>query len=302
MASKSTLLTRIKRMMQQDEDVGKVAKASPVLIAKALDMFVQRLVEGGLEVAQGRGAKTLTASHIKAHVESDQLLDFVRELVANVPDLPPPGEVKSPRAKRPRPAAKAEAAGEEGGEPGAKAPGARARARGQGAHSGGGGGGRARGKSKRAAPQDSDDDAGMADVEQRAEPHATRRAAAAAAEAGPGAAAAAGGAAQGRPEQQQQQQAEQQQQQSPEQQQEQQEQQEQRELETPAAGAPQQPPPPPQGQVAGPAEGEAAAPAEGEAAAPAEGEAAVPVVTVPAFLAAAAVGQGAEAEEEDYDA
>ena len=95
---------RIKKMMQADEDVGKVAKASPILIcecvgrgdsasseefcralgpclkatysipsqrmhlfpraAKALDEFLHALLDGAAAVAQERGAKTLTSSHL----------------------------------------------------------------------------------------------------------------------------------------------------------------------------------------------------------------------------------------------
>lgn len=100
----TTLLNRIKKMMQQDDDVGKVAKGAPVLIggcreastgcleaqsttgcleqvvrimpwwhhsvlpapttAKAMDVFMEGLVAGAVGVAEGRGAKMLTASHL----------------------------------------------------------------------------------------------------------------------------------------------------------------------------------------------------------------------------------------------
>lgn len=98
----STLLSRIKKMMQQDEDVGKVAKGAPVLIgacvkwgsrlqswpgcrdctdrgcqattpmpptpvptaARAMDTFLEGLMAGAVGVAEARGAKALTASHL----------------------------------------------------------------------------------------------------------------------------------------------------------------------------------------------------------------------------------------------
>ncbi len=69
MSSKGTthntaLHARIKRMMQSDEDVGKVAKPTPVIIAKALELFLHGLVQGAARVAEGRGARTLTAAHL----------------------------------------------------------------------------------------------------------------------------------------------------------------------------------------------------------------------------------------------
>jgi hypothetical protein len=50
--------------LQSDEDVGKVAKPTPVLISRALDLFLRGLVSGAATVAEQRGARTLTASHL----------------------------------------------------------------------------------------------------------------------------------------------------------------------------------------------------------------------------------------------
>lgn len=63
----------------------------------------------GLTLQFALNITPLPHPHSKAHIESEQLLDFVKGLVADVPDLPPPGEedpaaaIKSPRGKRPRP-------------------------------------------------------------------------------------------------------------------------------------------------------------------------------------------------------
>ncbi|KAK2077537.1 hypothetical protein QBZ16_004382 [Prototheca wickerhamii] len=94
---------RIKKMMQADEDVGKVAKASPILISKALDEFLHALLDGAAAVAQERGAKTLTSSHLKAHITAHPLLDFCLEAVKDVADLPPAEAAESgPRATKKR--------------------------------------------------------------------------------------------------------------------------------------------------------------------------------------------------------
>ncbi|KAK2568946.1 Dr1-associated corepressor [Acropora cervicornis] len=108
---------RIKKIMQTDEDVGKVAAAVPVIIcilnaniifkiricedeaatlliipaiilAKALEMFVQSLVERASEYTRSRNAKTMTPSHLKSCITSENQFDFLKDLVANVPDLP----------------------------------------------------------------------------------------------------------------------------------------------------------------------------------------------------------------------
>ena len=50
--------------MQTDEDVGKVAAAVPVLISRALELFVEALMGNVSAVVEARGARTLTPSHL----------------------------------------------------------------------------------------------------------------------------------------------------------------------------------------------------------------------------------------------
>ena len=50
--------------MQSDEEVGKVAAAVPVIISRALEMFVETLLTNVNDVVAARGAKTLTPGHL----------------------------------------------------------------------------------------------------------------------------------------------------------------------------------------------------------------------------------------------
>ncbi|CAB4064590.1 DRAP1 [Lepeophtheirus salmonis] len=78
---------RIKKIMQSDEDVGKVAAAVPVIISRALELFVETLLKKVNDVAQDRGARTLTPSHIKRCIHSETRFHFLKELVSSVPEL-----------------------------------------------------------------------------------------------------------------------------------------------------------------------------------------------------------------------
>ena len=60
----SILQARIKKIMQSDEDVGKVAAAVPVLISKSLELFAEKLLRSANDVIERRGARTLTPSHL----------------------------------------------------------------------------------------------------------------------------------------------------------------------------------------------------------------------------------------------
>jgi Dr1-associated corepressor len=116
-------VARIKRIMQADEDVGKVAQATPtavcewnaffaylfpslarfltwmlisfVCLAKALELFMINLVSKAAAEAKDRSSKRVTAAHLKQAVIKDQTFDFLQEIIEKVPD---PTEKKGGRA------------------------------------------------------------------------------------------------------------------------------------------------------------------------------------------------------------
>ncbi|XP_028192968.1 dr1-associated corepressor-like [Glycine soja] len=59
----SSVKARIKKIMQADEDVGKIALAVPVLVSKALELFLQDLCDRTYEITLQRGAKTMNSLH-----------------------------------------------------------------------------------------------------------------------------------------------------------------------------------------------------------------------------------------------
>lgn len=72
--------------MQTDEDVGKVAAAVPIIISRALEMFIESLIKETSKTTIAKNAKTLSTAHIKQTIHSNKQYDFLRDLVANVPD------------------------------------------------------------------------------------------------------------------------------------------------------------------------------------------------------------------------
>ncbi|KAJ5489751.1 DNA polymerase epsilon subunit C [Penicillium diatomitis] len=111
-------VARIKRIMQADEDVGKVAQVTPIavfqlhtqriirceseenpiagslfltsnsLTAKALELFMISLVTKAAQEAKERNSKRVTATHLKHAVAKDDVLDFLADIIAKVPDAP----------------------------------------------------------------------------------------------------------------------------------------------------------------------------------------------------------------------
>lgn len=98
-------VARIKRIMQADEDVGKVAQVTPIAVcksppsifvwspltcslAKALELFMISLVTKAAQEARDRNSKRVAASHLKQAVVKDEVLDFLADIIAKVPDQP----------------------------------------------------------------------------------------------------------------------------------------------------------------------------------------------------------------------
>ncbi|KAF8553068.1 histone-fold-containing protein [Imleria badia] len=79
-------VARIKKIMQKDEEVGKVAQATPVVISKALELFLAMIVEEASKITLERSAKKVEAYHLKHAVETTEMLDFLKEIVESVPD------------------------------------------------------------------------------------------------------------------------------------------------------------------------------------------------------------------------
>ncbi|XP_068280895.1 dr1-associated corepressor [Nyctibius grandis] len=111
---------RIKKIMQTDEEIGKVAAAVPVIISRALELFLESLLRKACHVTQSRNAKTMTTSHLKQCIELEQQFDFLKDLVATVPDMQGEGEEPHGEGDRGPRRGRRPGAGRKNGGPGAK--------------------------------------------------------------------------------------------------------------------------------------------------------------------------------------
>ncbi|CAJ2506168.1 Uu.00g002980.m01.CDS01 [Anthostomella pinea] len=75
---------RIKRIMQADEEVGKVAQQTPIAVGKALELFMVQLVTKSAEVAKDKNSKRITAHMLKQAIDSTDQWDFLQDIVAKV--------------------------------------------------------------------------------------------------------------------------------------------------------------------------------------------------------------------------
>ncbi|CAA93686.1 Transcription regulator complex subunit bur6 [Schizosaccharomyces pombe] len=96
-------VARIKKIMQADQDVGKVAQVTPVIMSKALELFMQSIIQESCKQTRLHQAKRVTVSHLKHAVQSVEQFDFLQDIVEKVPDAPPikaERKTKRPRARR----------------------------------------------------------------------------------------------------------------------------------------------------------------------------------------------------------
>lgn len=72
---------RIKKIMQSDEEIGKVAQATPIVVGRALEIFMANLVEAAISEAKASGVRRIAASHVRAAVENTEQFDFLVDAV-----------------------------------------------------------------------------------------------------------------------------------------------------------------------------------------------------------------------------
>ncbi|KXN73430.1 histone-fold-containing protein, partial [Conidiobolus coronatus NRRL 28638] len=79
-------VARIKKIMQTDEDVGKMSHATPVLISKALELFIKSLCEATMMQAMRQNSKRVSPVHLKQTVQIIEQFDFLKDVVSHIPD------------------------------------------------------------------------------------------------------------------------------------------------------------------------------------------------------------------------
>lgn len=92
-------VARIKRIMQADDDIGKVAQVTPPVVSRALELFMIKLISASADQARGtsqggsgKGPKRILAQHMKKAIAADESYDFLADIISKVPDAPTKGK------------------------------------------------------------------------------------------------------------------------------------------------------------------------------------------------------------------
>ncbi|XP_048830731.1 dr1-associated corepressor [Brienomyrus brachyistius] len=71
---------RIKKIMQKDTEVGRIAMAVPVIISRALEMFLKSLLNKTNQITQSKHSRIMTIAHMKQCIDTEKLFDFLKDL------------------------------------------------------------------------------------------------------------------------------------------------------------------------------------------------------------------------------
>lgn len=77
--------SRIKKIMQSDEEVGKIGSSVPLIMSKALEMFIESLLKEASAVTKSRNSRTLTTADLKTAVNRKEEFVILRDLLATIP-------------------------------------------------------------------------------------------------------------------------------------------------------------------------------------------------------------------------
>lgn len=80
--------------MQADEEIGKVAQATPTAAAKALELFIATLTVKAATEARSANSKRITVGHLKAAIGKEKSFDFLDFICEKASDEGEKGEGK----------------------------------------------------------------------------------------------------------------------------------------------------------------------------------------------------------------
>ncbi|XP_029973143.1 dr1-associated corepressor [Salarias fasciatus] len=83
---------RIKKIMQRNTEIGRISMAVPVIISRALEIFLKSLLTETFLVTQSDFSSTVLVAHMRQCIESEKVFHFLRELAQRGKSAAAPGD------------------------------------------------------------------------------------------------------------------------------------------------------------------------------------------------------------------
>ncbi|KAL5970994.1 Dr1-associated corepressor [Taenia solium] len=75
---------RIKKIMQLDDEIGKLSATVPPVVSRALELFIEQLLTKAYKLTVSRNSKTILPSYLKEVIDNEEVFAFLKPLVAHV--------------------------------------------------------------------------------------------------------------------------------------------------------------------------------------------------------------------------
>uniref|UniRef100_A0A5K3FZ44 CBFD_NFYB_HMF domain-containing protein n=1 Tax=Mesocestoides corti TaxID=53468 RepID=A0A5K3FZ44_MESCO len=75
---------RIKKIMQLDDEIGKLSATVPPVVSRALELFIEQLLTKAYDLTLSRNSKTILPSYLKEIIDNEEGFAFLRPLVAHI--------------------------------------------------------------------------------------------------------------------------------------------------------------------------------------------------------------------------
>ena len=79
---------KVKKIIQENKEIGKIANMSPYVISKSLEFFINDILKEASLLAKDSGNNTISCIHIKETIMKKENYSFLKELVQDIEDNP----------------------------------------------------------------------------------------------------------------------------------------------------------------------------------------------------------------------
>ena len=94
-------IAKVKKLIQKNEEVGKLAHSIPFLMSKSLEYFLKRMLTELMEKFKDQKIK-LTPAHLKALIHDNPKYTFLEEILEGVSDVEKTEGPKKKGAEKPK--------------------------------------------------------------------------------------------------------------------------------------------------------------------------------------------------------
>jgi len=74
-------MARIKKIIQADENIGKVSSATPAVLSACVEIFLKEICTKSVETTRSKGSNLLIPSHVESCVSENASFSFLKQTV-----------------------------------------------------------------------------------------------------------------------------------------------------------------------------------------------------------------------------